>query len=124
MKTPKYYSQPHDRLRDDCPVKAAIDMIRGRWKPSILCLLGTGTKRYGDLQCALPGITGQVLTVQLRQLVLGFIGLTDLRFVRAGYDEFQGDRAKRSLAKAEAEVDKLADQIDAPATSLNLTKTP
>jgi DNA-binding HxlR family transcriptional regulator len=62
------YSQPHDRLREDCPVKAAIDVIRGRWKPSLLYELSQGTKRYGDLQCALPEITAQVLTVQLRQL--------------------------------------------------------
>ncbi len=68
MKTPKDYSQPYDRLRDNCPVKAAIDVIRGRWKPSILYELCGGTKRYCDLQCALPEITAQVLTVQLRQL--------------------------------------------------------
>lgn len=64
----KDYSQPHDRLRDDCPVKAAIDVIRGRWKPLILFELCGGTKRFCDLQNALPGITAQVLTVQLRQL--------------------------------------------------------
>jgi len=64
----KDYSQPYDRLRDDCPVKAAIDVIRGRWKPSILYELSSGTKRFCDLQTALPAITAQVLTVQLRQL--------------------------------------------------------
>lgn len=65
----KDYSQPYDRLRDDCPVKAAIDVIRGRWKPSILFeLCQGGTKRFCDLQCAMPEITAQVLTVQLRQL--------------------------------------------------------
>lgn len=62
------YSQPYDRLREDCPVKAAIDVIRGRWKPSLLYELCQGTKRYCDLQCALPEVTAQVLTVQLRQL--------------------------------------------------------
>jgi DNA-binding HxlR family transcriptional regulator len=68
MKTIHDYSQPYDRLRDNCPVKAAIDVIRGRWKPSLLYELCGGTKRYCDLQCAMPGITAQVLTVQLRQL--------------------------------------------------------
>jgi len=48
----KDYSQPYDRLRDDCPVKAAIDVVRGRWKPSILFELSGGTKRFGDLQSA------------------------------------------------------------------------
>ena len=68
MSSQKDYTQPYDRLRENCPVKAAIDVIRGRWKPSLLYELCGGTKRYCDLQCALPGITAQVLTVQLRQL--------------------------------------------------------
>ncbi|HEY0943842.1 MAG TPA: helix-turn-helix domain-containing protein [Opitutaceae bacterium] len=68
MKTLSDYGQKVDKLRDNCPVKAAIDVIRGRWKPSILFELHAGTKRFSDLQAALPGITAQVLTVQLRQL--------------------------------------------------------
>ncbi len=43
---------------------------------------------------------------------LGFIGLTDLQFIRAGYDEYQDDRTKRSLAKAESAVDGWFDQDD------------
>ena len=62
------YAQKWDKLREDCPVKAAIDVIRGRWKPHILFELNSGTKRFSDLQAALPGITAQVLTMQLRQL--------------------------------------------------------
>src|SRR5690606_23585749 len=30
------YTQPLDPLRRACPVRAALDVIRGRWKPSIL----------------------------------------------------------------------------------------
>jgi DNA-binding HxlR family transcriptional regulator len=55
-------------LQDDCPVRAALDVIRGRWKPSILFELKTGPKRFSELQATLPGITAQALTVQLRQL--------------------------------------------------------
>ncbi len=42
---------------------------------------------------------------------LGFNGLTDLHFIRAGYDEFQDDRAKRSLATAESEVDAMVEGL-------------
>jgi hypothetical protein len=42
------------------------------------------------------------------ETVFGFIGLTDLRFIRVGYEEYQDDRLKRSLAGAEAELDELA----------------
>jgi len=68
MKTLADYEQKFDRMQDDCPVRAALDVIRGRWKPSILFELKGGAKRYSELRAALSGITPQALTVQLRQL--------------------------------------------------------
>jgi DNA-binding HxlR family transcriptional regulator len=55
-------------LRDDCPVKAALDVIRGRWKPSILFELRGGKKRFSELQEAVVGVTAQTLSLQLKQL--------------------------------------------------------
>jgi FMN-dependent NADH-azoreductase len=43
--------------------------------------------------------------------VLNFIGLSDISFVRAGYDEYKDDRFKQSLAAAELAVDQLVDQL-------------
>lgn len=43
----------------------------------------------------------------------GFIGLNDLRFIRAGYDEYQDDRTKRSLARAEGAVDGMVASLTA-----------
>lgn len=43
--------------------------------------------------------------------VLNFIGLSDLSFVRVGYDEYKDDRFKKSLSDAELTIDQLADQI-------------
>jgi FMN-dependent NADH-azoreductase len=37
--------------------------------------------------------------------MLGFVGLTDVTFVRVGYDEFQDERLHRSFNSAEREVD-------------------
>ncbi len=68
MKPLTDYEQKHDPLQDRCPVRAALDVIRGRWKPSILYHLCSGPKRFGDLKQSLPGATSQALTVQLRQL--------------------------------------------------------
>jgi len=68
MKSLQDYAQKCDRLQNDCPVRAALDLIRGRWKPSILFEIKSGAKRFSDLQAALPGSTAQALTVQLRQL--------------------------------------------------------
>jgi DNA-binding HxlR family transcriptional regulator len=68
MKPLSDYAQKFDHLRDSCPVRAALDVIAGRWKPSILYELKTRARRFSDLQCALPEVTAQALTVQLRQL--------------------------------------------------------
>ena len=42
------------------------------------------------------------------QTVLGFIGFTDVTFIRVGGEEHGGDEFKRSLAAAENALDKLA----------------
>ena len=68
MKSLADYAQKYDRLQETCPVRAALDVIRGRWKPSVLFELKSGAKRFSDLQSALPGSTAQALSVQLRQL--------------------------------------------------------
>ncbi|HWL14127.1 MAG TPA: NAD(P)H-dependent oxidoreductase [Opitutus sp.] len=52
------------------------------------------------------------LEPHLRTL-LGFIGLTDVRFVRAGFDEYQDERARRSLSRAEAEIDRVVEELAA-----------
>lgn len=56
-------------LERACPVRTAIDVIGGRWKPSILELLNVGPCRHRDILQALPSISTQALSVQLRQLV-------------------------------------------------------
>jgi DNA-binding HxlR family transcriptional regulator len=68
MRSVSDHSQKLDKLRDNCPVKAAIDVIRGRWKPLILRELRDGTKRFTELRAALQEVTAQTLTLQLRQL--------------------------------------------------------
>ena len=68
MKPLSDYRQKYDSLQERCPVRAALDVIRGRWKASILFHLCSGPKRFTDLKDALPGATAQALTVQLRQL--------------------------------------------------------
>ena len=68
MRSVSDFKQKRDTLRDGCPVKAAIDVIRGRWKPSILRELHEGKKRFTELREALPEVTAQTLSTQLRQL--------------------------------------------------------
>ena len=105
MSSQKDYTQPYDRLRENCPVKAAIDVIRGRWKPSLLYELCGGTKRYCDLQGALPGITAQVLTVQLRQLE------ADGVVVRTVYPEVPA-RVEYALTDLGRALSKVMDELE------------
>lgn len=45
------------------------------------------------------------------QMLLGFIGITSVQFVRTGNDEFKDDRHKESVNAALTEIDRLAQSI-------------
>jgi DNA-binding HxlR family transcriptional regulator len=51
-----------------CPVAATIDVIGGKWKPTILLKLKEGPRRFNELKRLLPHITQRMLTLQLRAL--------------------------------------------------------
>ena len=55
-------------LREVCPLDTAVEALGGKWKPLIVYQLRRGTKRFSELQRAIPEVTLQVLTQQLRQL--------------------------------------------------------
>ena len=57
-----------DDVADECTVEAALEVLGGKWKFVILRHLLEGTKRFGELDRALPGITPRMLTRQLREL--------------------------------------------------------
>jgi DNA-binding HxlR family transcriptional regulator len=52
----------------ECPVTTAIGIIAGKWKPTILCELREGARRFSDLKREVPGISEKVLTAHLRDL--------------------------------------------------------
>ncbi|WP_030340569.1 winged helix-turn-helix transcriptional regulator [Streptomyces sp. NRRL S-1022] len=51
-----------------CGVTAAIAVIDGKWKTSLLWLLESGPHRPGELRRRLPGLTEKVLTQALREM--------------------------------------------------------
>jgi DNA-binding HxlR family transcriptional regulator len=57
-----------DFTEDSCPVTRAVRVIGGKWKLFIIYHLMNDTRRFGELQRLLPGITQQMLTTQLREL--------------------------------------------------------
>lgn len=51
-----------------CPVTACLQVIGGKWKPILIYLVSMGCDRFGALGRAVPDISKQMLTRQLREL--------------------------------------------------------
>jgi len=51
-----------------CPVRTAVAVLSGRWKPLIVYYLRQRKRRLSELQRLIPEATRQVLAQQLRQL--------------------------------------------------------
>jgi DNA-binding HxlR family transcriptional regulator len=51
-----------------CPVNLTADVIGGKWKPLVIYYLEEKTRRFGELQKLIPGMTKKMLTQHLREL--------------------------------------------------------
>jgi DNA-binding HxlR family transcriptional regulator len=49
-------------------IEATLEIIGGKWKALIVCLLMSGVKRTSELQRSIDGISQKVLIQQLREL--------------------------------------------------------
>ena len=52
----------------NCPVEAAMDVIGGKYKALIVYELINGTRRYNEIQRAVPQATPRMLSKQLKEL--------------------------------------------------------
>jgi DNA-binding HxlR family transcriptional regulator len=51
-----------------CPVNLTSDVIGGKWKPLVIYYLEKRTRRFGELQKLIPGMTKKMLAQHLREL--------------------------------------------------------
>lgn len=51
-----------------CSVSATVDVISGKWKPTILYYLKDQPRRFNELRRLTPYVTQRILTLQLREL--------------------------------------------------------
>lgn len=57
------------KVVSDCPIDAALSVINGRWKGTILWRLTDGPMRTAELRRSIPGITERMLIRHLHELV-------------------------------------------------------
>ncbi|WTA99625.1 helix-turn-helix transcriptional regulator [Streptomyces avidinii] len=53
---------------DHCGIAAAMSVIDGKWKVSLLWELDQRPRRFGELRRLVPGVSEKVLAAQLREL--------------------------------------------------------
>lgn len=60
--------QKCDVLDERCPSRAVLDRIADKWTSLVIYALSEGTKRYGELERSIGGISQKMLTQTLRSL--------------------------------------------------------
>lgn len=71
MKETEKLTTPEEVIGSDmlCPIKYVLDIISGKWKLPILCMLASGrTIRYNSMRRRLNGITNVMLSKSLKEL--------------------------------------------------------
>lgn len=68
MKQKLMPTQPSSDTLPACPVETTLSLIGDKWKVLILRDLMEGTRRFGELQRGIGGVSQKVLTAQLRQM--------------------------------------------------------
>ena len=59
----------HTEENNICPLKLTMNLIGGKWKLSIICLLKDGKPmRYNQIKRGVPGITNMMLAQSLKHL--------------------------------------------------------
>ena len=85
---------------DVCGVTAAIAVIDGKWKTTLLWLLESGPQRPGALRRRLPGLTEKVLTQTLREMESDGLVHREVHDVRPLKTEYSLTAFGRDLAEA------------------------
>jgi len=67
-KAPESKVCPTNLLNAACPTRMVLDLIADKWTALVVYLLSGGTKRYGELQRDVGGISQKMLTQTLRRL--------------------------------------------------------
>lgn len=67
---PKSHSQC---LKELLPIRDALDIISGKWKIQIILAIGSGNKRFKEIERQIPKITARMLSKELKELELNLL---------------------------------------------------
>ncbi|GAA2036445.1 helix-turn-helix domain-containing protein [Catenulispora yoronensis] len=59
----------HAPCEDDCGIRDVLDRLGDRWSVLVIVALAKGTRRFGELKAAVPGISQRMLTVTTKRLI-------------------------------------------------------
>ncbi len=62
------FSDPSSQEKNTCVIRDVFSLVSAKWVLPILNELGQGTKRFGELKKALPGISPNTLSMRLQEL--------------------------------------------------------
>ncbi|MEU9714176.1 helix-turn-helix domain-containing protein [Streptomyces sp. NPDC047976] len=85
-----------------CGVTAAMAVIDGKWKTSLLWMLEDGPQRPGELRRRIPGLSEKVLTQALREMEADEIVHREVHDVLPLKTEYSLTDFGRALAEAVA----------------------
>lgn len=68
LRPSEHTSDSTDPSDVECPVTRFLRVAGGKWKLLLVMHISQGTNRFGQLQRAIPAISKQMLTTQLREL--------------------------------------------------------
>lgn len=59
----------HDQcLKELLPIRDALDVVSGKWKLQIIIAIGSGNKRFKEIERQIPKITSRMLSKELKDL--------------------------------------------------------
>ena len=89
-----------EKTEYSCDAALAIELLQGKWRIEILCVMRSGPTRLGQLKRQIPSASKKVLTENLRKLEsAGLIVRTDLsgNIRHVEYDLSEPGRAQTYL---------------------------
>lgn len=60
--------QVYDAFMAECPTRQLLETLSDKWMGLVLCALGEGPKRHGELARRIAGVSQKMLTQTLRTL--------------------------------------------------------